>query len=73
MKPSLSAAVTLNLTPEEAVVFDNCLRRFAESDKLTLADASENQVFNNLLCLLERHGGVAGVLYSKPGQCVWLP
>ena len=50
------AAVTINLTPEEAVVLDNCLRRFAESDKLTLADASENQVFNNLLCLLERHG-----------------
>jgi hypothetical protein len=46
---------TIEMTPSEAVVLDTILRRYSESDKLTVDNAAEQQCLWNVECLIERH------------------
>lgn len=48
--------VTIRLTPAEAVVLDDLLRRFSLTDRFDVETSVERQVLWNLLCLLERQG-----------------
>jgi hypothetical protein len=48
--------VTVRLTPAEAVVLDGLLRRYSETERLSVQDDAERQALWNLLCLLERQG-----------------
>lgn len=52
-KPAVAA---IDMTPSEAVVLDSILRRFSESDKLTVENLAERQCLWNIQCLLEKHG-----------------
>ena len=46
--------VTIRLTPAEAVVLDELLRRYSISDRLSVEHDAERQALWNLLCLMER-------------------
>ncbi|TWU06884.1 hypothetical protein CA54_52860 [Symmachiella macrocystis] len=46
--------VVIQITVPEAVVLDSFLRRFAETDELTIQDQAEQQVLWNLQCLFEK-------------------
>lgn len=48
--------VVIRLTVPEAVVLDAFLRRFSETDQLTIADQSEQRALWNLQCLFEKAG-----------------
>lgn len=48
--------VTIDMTPAEAVLLDAILRRFSESNTLTIQNSAEQQCLWNIQCLLERHG-----------------
>lgn len=52
--PLDESEVTIRLTQSEAVVLDAFLRRFSETDRLTIEDQSEQQAFWNLQCIFER-------------------
>ena len=47
---------TIDMTPSEAVVLDSILRRYSESNILTVENAGEQQCLWNVQCLLEKHG-----------------
>jgi len=47
---------TIDMTPSEAVLFDSILRRYSESNILTVESAAEQQCLWNIQCLLEKHG-----------------
>ena len=47
---------TIDMTPSEAVVLDAILRRYSESDILTITNPGEQQCLWNIQCLLEKHG-----------------
>lgn len=47
--------VKLTVTASEFVVLDSMLRRFSESDSLTVDNAAERQTLYNLQCLCEKH------------------
>ena len=47
---------TIDMTPSEAVLLDLILRRYSESDMLTVENAAERQCLWNIQCLLEKHG-----------------
>jgi hypothetical protein len=47
---------TIDMTLSEAVVLDSILRRYSESDMLTVENAAERQCLRNIQCLLEKHG-----------------
>jgi len=49
-----SSSVLIHLTPEEAVVLDHVLRRYSETDLLTIEDRSEQQALWNLQCVFEK-------------------
>jgi hypothetical protein len=49
--------VTIALTLAEAVVLDEFLRRYSDSDRLFIEDQAEQRALWNLACLLEREGG----------------
>jgi hypothetical protein len=55
-KPVSDLEVTIRLTAAEAVVLDDLLRRYSETDRLTVGDRADQRVLWNLLCLLEREG-----------------
>ncbi len=46
----------IDMTPSEAVVLDSILRRYSESNILTVENAAEQQCLWNIQCLLEKHG-----------------
>ncbi len=46
--------IVIRLTSEEAVVLDEFLRRFSDTDQLTIADQAEIQALWNLQCLFEK-------------------
>ena len=48
--------VTIRLTVAEAVVLDELLRRYSETDRLAVEDRAEQQALWNLQCLLEKQG-----------------
>jgi hypothetical protein len=48
--------VTIRVTVTEAVVLDAFLRRYSDTDKLTIEDQAEQQALWNLQCLFEREG-----------------
>jgi hypothetical protein len=48
--------VTIRLTVPEAVVLDAFLRRYSDTDKLTVEDQAEQWALWNLQCLFEREG-----------------
>ncbi len=52
-KPDIA---TIDIKPSEAVVLDSILRRYSESDILTVVNAAEQQCLWNVQCLLEKHG-----------------
>ncbi len=52
-KPDLA---TIDMTPSEAVLLDSILRRYSESDILSVENAAEQQCLWNIQCLLEKHG-----------------
>lgn len=47
---------TIDLSPAEAVVLFSVLRRYSESDVLTVGHVAEQQCLWNIECLLEKHG-----------------
>lgn len=47
---------TIDMTPSEAVLLDSILRRYSESNMLTIENAAEQQCLWNIQCLLEKHG-----------------
>jgi hypothetical protein len=47
---------TIDMTPSEAVLLDSILRRYSESNILTVENAAEQQCLWNIQCLLEKHG-----------------
>jgi hypothetical protein len=51
-----SPEVTIRLTVAEAVVLDDLLRRYSQTDLLAIEDQAEQQALWNLQCLLEREG-----------------
>jgi hypothetical protein len=48
--------VTIRLTFAEAVVLDELLRRYSDTDILAIDDQAEQRALWNLTCLLERDG-----------------
>jgi len=52
----VDSEVTIRLTVAEAVVLDELLRRFSETDHLAIGDQAERRALWNLQCLLEREG-----------------
>lgn len=46
--------IVIRITKPEAVVLDAFLRRFSESDELTIEDQAEQQALWNLQCLFEK-------------------
>lgn len=48
--------VVIRVTVSEAVVLDEFLRRYSETDRLTIEDQAEQQALWNLQCLLEKSG-----------------
>jgi hypothetical protein len=48
--------VTIRLTFAEAVVLDEFLRRYSNTDILAIEDQGERSALWNLACLLERDG-----------------
>lgn len=47
---------TIDMTPCEAVLLDSILRRYSETDTLTVENAAEQQCLWNIQRLLEKHG-----------------
>lgn len=50
------AEAVLRLTIPEAVVLDAFLRRYSETDQLTIADQAEQRALWNLQCVFEKIG-----------------
>ena len=48
--------ITIRLTFAEAVVLDEFLRRYSDTDVLAIEDQAEQTALWNLACLLERDG-----------------
>lgn len=48
--------VIIRLTVTEAVVVDAFLRRYSETDRLTIADQAEQRALWNLQCVFEKVG-----------------
>jgi hypothetical protein len=48
--------VILRLTVPEAVVLDEFLRRYSETDQLTIVDQAEQRALWNLQCVFEKVG-----------------
>ncbi len=48
--------VILELTPQEAVILDEFLRRYSQTDQLRIEHPSERLALWNLLCTFEKHG-----------------
>jgi hypothetical protein len=48
--------VVIRLTVPEAVVLDGLLRRYSDTDRLTVEDQAEQRALWNLQCLFERDG-----------------
>lgn len=46
---------TIDMTPAEAVLLDSILRRYSESNILTVENAAEQKCLWNIQCLLEKH------------------
>jgi len=46
--------VTVTLTADEAVVLFEFLRRFSDTDKLTIEDQAEERALWNLCCVFEK-------------------
>lgn len=46
--------VQISLTADEAVVLFEFVRRFSDSDELTIVDQAEQRALWNLCCILER-------------------
>ncbi len=51
-----SKEITIRLTCAEAVVLDEFLRRYSDTDVLAIEDQAEQTALWNLACLLERDG-----------------
>lgn len=49
-----STDVQISLSADEAIVLFEFLRRFSDSDDLTIVDQAEQRVLWNLCCILER-------------------
>lgn len=49
--------VALKFTASEFVILDSMMRRFSESDELSINDPAERQTLYNLQCLCERFPG----------------
>lgn len=63
MIKSPDKSVQICLTPDEAVVLFEFVKRFSESDLLTIVDESERRALWNLCCVFER-----GALSSIEGD-----
>jgi len=48
--------VTIHLTSAEAVILDEFLRRYSNTDRLAIEDQAEQRALWNLACLLESDG-----------------
>ena len=55
MLPSLENALSISLTPEEAVVLFEFVRRFSDTDTLSIEDQAEERALWNLCCVFEKH------------------
>jgi hypothetical protein len=54
MRPDPSTDVQISLTADESVVLFEFVRRFSDSDDLTIVDQAEQRALWNLCCILER-------------------
>lgn len=59
-------SVQISLTSDEAVVLFEFVRRFSESDSLTIVDQSERQALWNLCRIFER-GALSSIKGDWPG------
>ena len=50
------AEVLIRLTPAEAVVIDELLRRFSITNQFTIEDVAEKRALCNLQCVFEKAG-----------------
>ncbi len=49
-----AAGVSLNLSPDEALVLFELLSRYSDSDRLEIIDQAEQRALWNVCCLLEK-------------------
>lgn len=54
MVDTLNDGVTITLTSDEAVVLFEFLRRFSDTDKLSIEDQAEQRALWNLCCIFEK-------------------
>lgn len=54
MVDTKDSEVTMSLTSDEAVVLFEFVRRFSDTDKLTIEDQAEERALWNLCCLFEK-------------------
>lgn len=55
MDPQKPDTVLIPLTRDEAVVLFEFLRRFSETDRLSIEDPAEQRALWNLCCVFEQH------------------
>jgi len=55
-KETAMSKVDISLTPDEAVVLFEFVRRFSDSEILTIADQAEVRALWNLCCVFEKSG-----------------
>lgn len=55
MLPSLENVLSISLTPDEAVVLFEFVRRFSDTDTLSIEDQAEERALWNLCCVFEKH------------------
>jgi len=55
MLPSLENTLSISLTPDEAVVLFEFVRRFSDTDTLSIEDQAEERALWNLCCVFEKH------------------
>lgn len=68
--------VLIRLTPAEAAVLSELLRRYSETDRLSIEHPSEQRALWNLQCLFERAGDPSwpiladarAALYDEPSE-----
>jgi hypothetical protein len=63
--------VIIRLTVPEAVVLDALLRRYSETDQLTVADPAEQRALWNLPCLFEKVGDPSWPSLEEARAALW--
>jgi hypothetical protein len=54
-------SISINLTPDEALVLFEFVWRYSEEDRLAVIDQAEQRVLWDLCCMLEGHPGMRAI------------